>query len=260
MGNISLSRQIGAILMIIGTEVGAGILALPILVAHFGFIPGFILLVAIWLIMTYTTFVVCEINLSMPAGTSFAGMANKLFGYVGRVIVWICFLLILYPILVAYISASGSAFNEILHISINSASILFVIILALFVFGGTGKVDLINRILLGTKLGLLIFICVILVPHANNDFLLAVKQIPVRFLLLALPVFITSFVGHIIIPTLRVYLNSDIKALRRVIWIGTVIPFLLYLVWIIAIIGNIPPSGNNSLMNLIALGNKAKEA
>src|SRR5579864_3416158 len=130
MSSISLNRQIGAILMIIGTEVGAGILALPILVAHFGFLIGAVLLVTIWLLMTYTTFVICDINLSMPAGASFAGMANRFFGYTGRVIVWVFFILILYPILIAYISAAGSAFNEILNISDGSASLLFVVILS----------------------------------------------------------------------------------------------------------------------------------
>lgn len=257
MSKISINRQIGAILMIIGTEVGAGILALPILVAHFGFLVGFILLVAIWLIMTYTTFVICEINLAMPEGSSFGGMANNLLGRVGRSIVWFCFLLILYPILVAYISASGSAFNEILHISDKNASILFVAILGIFVFGGTSRVDFLNRILLGVKLGLLIFICITLVPHASESFLLSIEKIQIKFLVLAMPVYITAFVGHIIIPTIRVYLHSDTKVLKRVIWIGTIIPFFLYLIWLVAIMGNIPPVGKNSFVNLIALGDKA---
>src|SRR6185437_7962216 len=257
MSNISLNRQIGAVLMIIGTEVGAGILALPILVAHFGFVLGFILLVAVWLIMTYTTFVICDVNLSMPEGASFGGMASNLFGYSGRIVVWVCSLMILYPILIAYISASGSAFGEVLHFSNTSASILFVVILGVFVLGGTGKVDFINRILLGIKLGLLIFICFILVPHANEGFLLKINEIHAKYILLALPVFITSFVGHVMIPTLRVYLNSDAKVLKRVIWIGTAVPFFLYLIWLIAVMGSIPPSGKNSFMDLIALGDKA---
>jgi tyrosine-specific transport protein len=257
MSSISLNRQIGAILMIVGTEVGAGILALPILVAHFGFIPGFIMLVVMWLIMTYTTFVICDLNLLMPSGSSFASMSNNVFGFVGRAIVWVCFLLILYPILVAYISASGSSFNEILHISDEKASTLFVAILGVFVLWGTSKVDFINRILLGAKLGLLIFICVALTLHANTSFLLAVKKINVKFLMITLPVFVTSFVGHIIVPTLRVYLNSDAKVLKRVVWIGCAIPFVFYLIWLIAIMGSIPPSGPDSFATLQAMGDKA---
>ncbi|MCC2624990.1 MAG: aromatic amino acid transporter [Burkholderiales bacterium] len=257
MTNVSLNRQIGAILMIVGTEVGAGILALPILVAHFGFIPGFIMLVVMWLIMTYTTFVICDLNLLMPPGSSFARMSNNVFGFIGRAIVWICFLLILYPILVAYISASGSSFNEILHVSDAKASTLFVIILGIFVLWGTSKVDFINRILLGTKLGLLVFICIALTFHANGSFLLAIKKINIKFLMITLPVFVTSFVGHIIIPTLRVYLNSDTKVLKRVIWIGCAIPFIFYLIWLIAIMGSIPPGGPNSFATIAALGDKA---
>ena len=94
---ITLNRLIGSIFILIGTEVGAGILALPILVAHYGVLTvGCALLFVTWLIMTYTTFVVCDINFSMPSGTNFAGMSQKIFGFWGLAVAWICMLLIFY--------------------------------------------------------------------------------------------------------------------------------------------------------------------
>lgn len=60
----SFNKQFGAIFILIGTEVGAGVLALPLVVANFGFLYGCALLVIAWLIMMYTTFLICKLNLS----------------------------------------------------------------------------------------------------------------------------------------------------------------------------------------------------
>lgn len=254
---ITLNRLIGSIFILIGTEVGGGILALPILVAHYGFIVGVILLFITWLIMTYTIFVICDINLSMPSGTNFAGMSQKVFGTWGLVVTWICMLLILYPITVAYISASGSTFGKLLNISNHTALILFVSFLGIFVIGGTSKVDFINKILLGLKLLLLTLSCLILSKYINYNYLAVTYKVNSQGLLISFPIFITSFVGHIIIPTIRVYLNSDIRSIRRVLWVGCVVPLILYILWIIAIIGNIPPDGKYSLYYLNSLGDAA---
>ena len=254
---ITLNRLIGSIFILIGTEVGAGILALPILVAHYGFIVGCVLLFVTWLIMTYTTFVVCDINLSMPSGTNFAGMSQKIFGFWGLSVAWVCMLLILYPIMIAYISAAGSTFGKLLNIPTTFAIILFVFFLSVFVINGTSKVDFINKILLSLKLLLLIVSCMILSKYIHYNYLTIVYKVNLQNLLISVPVFITSFVGHIIIPTLRVYLHSDIRSIKRVLWGGCIVPLILYVLWIMVIIGNISPIGKDSVYYLNSLGNDA---
>ena len=100
---VSISKQFGSIMLIIGTEVGAGILALPIITAKLGFITGSFIMVCAWLIMTYTAILIADIAISMPVGTSFASMAKKILGRWGSVIAWIAFLMLMYTISVAYI-------------------------------------------------------------------------------------------------------------------------------------------------------------
>jgi hypothetical protein len=43
MQKVSLNRQIGSVFVVVGTEVGAGVLALPILIAKTGFVIGSII-------------------------------------------------------------------------------------------------------------------------------------------------------------------------------------------------------------------------
>lgn len=253
----SINRQIGAIFMIIGTEIGAGILALPLLVAHFGFVPGSFILFCVWALMTYTTFGIAEIALSNKPGTSFIGMGKNTFGKFGKFMLWFSSLLILYPILVAYISAAGSNFSAVFKIPEYIASILFVIILGVFVIIGTKETDWVNRLLLITKIILLVSVCSVLIIKSNPHYLFYIRDFSHNSFLIAIPIFVTTCVGQVIVPSINIYLNSDAKALKRVIWIGCTIPIILYLLWMAAITGNIPPLGNNSLEELMKMGTKA---
>ncbi|MFN8769912.1 MAG: amino acid permease [Neisseriaceae bacterium] len=256
MSNVSINRQIGSIFVVVGTEVGAGILALPILIAHIGFPLGLLIMLISWFLMTYTALLVCEANLAVPDGASFAGIGKKLLNPFGQVLVWVSFLMLLYTIMVAYISAAASAFNTSFPLGTHLVSLIFVGLLGCFVVMGTSVVDWVNRFLLGTKLLLLLFVCFILLPHTHASNL-SHYLINSKTLLTALPVFVTAFTSHLIIPPLRTYLRSDAKVLGRVIIIGSIIPLILYVVWIVGVIGVIPLTGSHSFSELFA---RTKEA
>ncbi len=254
--SVSINRQIGSTFVVIGTEVGAGILALPILISHIGFPLGCLVMLVAWALTTYTALLICEVNLAMEDGASFATMAKNLLGTSGQIIVWFSFLFLMYSIMTAYISAAGSAFHTSFNIAPNTVSLIFVLLLGLFVVMGTATVDWINRILLSSKLLLLLYVCITLLPHINASNLL-VSPFNHVVLLASLPVFVTSFISHLIIPPIRSYLKSDVKALTRVILIGSAIPLVLYILWIIGIIGVVPFTGANSFQDIASKGLQA---
>ena len=80
----SVNRQIGSIFLIVGTEIGAGVLALPILISHVGVALGTLLLLFAWALMLYTALLVCEANSTLGEGVSFATMAGKFLGKPGK--------------------------------------------------------------------------------------------------------------------------------------------------------------------------------
>ena len=254
--SVSINRQIGSTFVVIGTEVGAGILALPILIAHIGFPLGCLVMLIAWALTTYTALLICEVNLAMDDGASFASMAKNLLGSSGQIIVWFSFLFLMYSIMTAYISAAGSAFHTSFDFSPNTVSLIFVVLLGTFVVLGTYAVDWANRLLLGTKLILLIYVCITLLPHIHISHLI-VFPFNHAVLLASLPVFVTSFISHLIIPPVRSYLKSDVKALTRVILIGSIIPLILYILWIIGIVGVIPFTGANSFQDIAHKGLQA---
>lgn len=251
----SVNRQIGSIFLIVGTEIGAGVLALPILISHVGVALGTLLLLFAWALMLYTALLVCEANSTLGEGVSFATMAGKFLGKSGKLFLTVIFWCTLSTIAMAYISAAGSTFQSMLHISTWSTSTVFVLIFGVCVVLGTKTVDYVNRILLSLKLG--VFLLAILLLFNNLSFVNLKIHGAGTAIISSFPAIITAFILHNIIPSVRGYLKNDKVALRRVIIIGSLIPLLLYIFWVIAIIGNIPSHGANSFDLLFSKGNDA---
>ena len=72
-----LSRKFGAAMIISGTCIGAGMLAIPATVASCGFYIGSILIIFVWALMTFTALVLAEVNMQMEDGSNFIEMTNK---------------------------------------------------------------------------------------------------------------------------------------------------------------------------------------
>src|SRR3990167_7556773 len=108
------SKLLGGILLIVGTTIGAGILALPVATAELGFWGSLVLLIGCWTVMTTCAFLFLEVNLWLPPNTNLISMAGATLGRGGQVIAWLAYLLLLYSILSAYIAGGGDLFHYLL--------------------------------------------------------------------------------------------------------------------------------------------------
>ena len=132
------SRFIGGILLIIGTSIGAGMLALPIANAATGFWQSSIFLFLCWVFMTLGAFFILEANLYLPKGKNMISMAQATLGNYGLLIAWVSYLFLLYTLLSAYISGGTDILNSLLlkieiHLRDWQASALFTRIFGLIV-------------------------------------------------------------------------------------------------------------------------------
>ncbi len=245
-----VSKTIGGILLLVGTSIGGAILVLPLATASAGFTNASLLFIAAWLLMTYCSFLLLEANLWLPAGTNLGNMVKVTLGKPGVVITWVFYLFLLYTLLCAYISAGADVFGGLLAAHMHAlphylSASLFTLIIGLVVFTGIRNVDWLNRLLMFTKLGILIVLISLLFPHVNSKALTLGNPLAA---LSSITVIITSFSFAVIIPSLRLYLDSDINSLRRSILIGSIIPLICYLLWEAVIIGVIPSTGDHGLI------------
>jgi len=240
---LKFNRFIGGVLLVAGTTIGAGMLALPVATSFAGFIPSLVLFFACWALMLCTAFFFLDVNLAMKGEPNLISMAGKTLGTGGKALSWIFYLLLLYSLTAAYIAASTPLFIEAVEAITGFilpswlAPFSLPIVFGGFVYFGTKGVDYINRILMA---GLLIsyLLLIALVPSHLQGSLLSRFDWSANAI--ALPIVFTSFGYHIIIPSLSTYLHHDRKQLRKVLLIGSAIPFAVYLIWQLLVIGVVP--------------------
>jgi tyrosine-specific transport protein len=249
------SKLLGGILLVVGTTIGAGMLALPVATAQLGFWGSLVLLISCWGIMTACAFLFLEVNLWLPPNSNLISMAGATLGKGGQSVAWIIYLVLLYSILSAYIAGGGDLFHYILssrgiNIPLSAADILFTVLFGLIVYCGIRSVDYVNRGLMFGKLGALVFLIFLILPFVTMDNLgngefkhiIAPSSVTVTAL---------AFGNLMIIPSLRTYFNEDIKSLRQAIFIGTLIPLLCYIGWEMVILGVVPLEGALGLKQML---------
>lgn len=246
---MNTSKFIGSILILVGTAVGAGMLALPMVSAANGFIQAAILLVIIWLLVTLSALLLLEINLAFqPYHNSFSTMAYATLGNVGRVVAWITCLLLLYALASAYIAGNASllalAFRSIFHISMPLVvyALIFTIVLGGAVFWSTRVVDHVNRGLISLKGFMLVLTVILLMPYINIAKLDVMPTVN-KAIFAAAPIFLCSFGFQTVIPSLTNYVGPKPKMLKWIIIIGAIIPLVFYLLWLAVTLGIVPLVG-----------------
>lgn len=249
------SKVIGGVLLVVGTTIGAGILALPIATAELGFWGSMCLLVICWAIMTACAFLFLEVNLWLPANTNLISMAGATLGRGGQAIAWVFYLLLLYSILCAYIAGGGDLFHFLLanyglQIPLGAASILFTLIFGAVVYLGIRSVDYVNRGLMFGKMGAFCLLILLILPFISKTHLDG-GQLKNIIAPNSITVTVVAFTCLMIIPSLRTYFNEDVKALRKVILLGTLIPLLCYIAWDMVIMGVIPINGSLGLKQIL---------
>lgn len=249
------SKLLGGILLVVGTTIGAGMLALPVATAQLGFWGSVLLLFGCWGIMTACAFLFLEVNLWLPPNSNLVSMAGATLGKPGQLVAWIVYLVLLYSILCAYIAGGGDLFHYILatsgiQIPLPWASALFTVLFGTVVYLGIRSVDYVNRGLMFGKMGaLLLLICLVL------PFISAANLSSGEFKNIVAPSSLTvtavSFGCLMIIPSLRTYFGEDVKTLRKAIMIGTLIPLVCYIIWDMVIMGVIPLDGAPGLRTML---------
>lgn len=249
------SKLIGGILLVVGTTIGAGMLALPIATAQMGFLGSCLLLVGCWLLTIICASLFIEVNLWFPRTSNYISMAGITLGKTGQTIAWITYLFLLYSFLCAYISGGGDLFHYLfatsgMKISLAWSSAIFTFLLSLIVYFGLRTVDYVNRGLIFGKLGAFIVLVVLALPFISKNNLAHSELIQITSPS-TISIAIVAFTCIMIIPSLRVYFGDDAKTLRKVIFYGTLIPLVCYMTWNMAVMGIIPLEGQSGLQQIL---------
>ena len=251
-------KAFGGALLVGGTAIGAGMLALPVVTANAGLLPSYVIYFICWIFSACTGLLLLEVCLWMPNDANIISMASHLLGPVGKGIAWILYLFLFYCLTIAYVAGGGSFIvalfgGKLPHVL---GLILFTAVFGACVYMGTCFVDRINVLLM---IGLGVSYFLFLYFGVNKIQFSYFKRAEVLPAIMALPVIFTSFSYQGIIPSLTAYLDRRAKMIRFAIIVGTAFPFLAYILWQFLIMGIVPVEGPHGLMAAEANGMTAIE-
>lgn len=247
---------LGGSLLVAGTSIGGGMLALPVLTSLGGFVPSLAIYFFCWLFMASTGLLLLELSLTYGEGVNLVTMAERTLGFPGKVIAWVLYLFLFYCLTIAYIVGCGNLVSEFLFPSLPDfiGPLLFTMVFAPFVWAGTKLVSPLNVVLMAA-MGVLYLVFVILGwPHVDTT-LLARRDW--GYSLIALPIAFTSFAYQGIIPTLSSYMGFNARNIRLAILFGSFIPLITYVIWQWLILGIIPVEGPHGLKEALDNGYNA---
>ncbi|MEX6110905.1 tyrosine transporter TyrP [Providencia hangzhouensis] len=248
------NRTLVSVFIVAGTTIGAGMLAMPIAAAGNGFLVSLAMLLVLWALMCYTALLLVEVYQHESHETGIGSVAQRYLGSSGKFITGFSMMFLMYALTAAYVSGAGEIITSNLKSSfaIEMADwmgiVVFTVIGGGVVCFGTSSVDFINRILFAAKIVFLVIILALMMPHVEQQNLLAAPTEKV-LILSAIPVFFTSFGFHGSVPSIVKYMGGDVKKLRVIFIIGSAIPLIAYILWQIATLGSI---GTTTFVGILA--------
>ena len=227
-----MNKTVGSTLLVAGTMIGAGMLAMPLTSAGIGFGFTLVLLLGLWALLTFSALLFVELYQTAESDAGIGTLAEQYFGKTGRIIATAVLIIFLYALIAAYVSGGGSLLKDLLPESFGDkvSVLLFTVIFGSFIVIGTHSVDKINRVLFFVMLAAFAVVLSLMLPAIKFDNLMA-TPIDNALIISASPVFFTAFGFHGSIPSLNKYLDGNVKALRISILVGSAITLCAYILW-----------------------------
>jgi len=240
-----MNKKFGGILLVAGTCIGSGMIALPMVLAKLGLIPSLLLMLATWFVMYYTSLINLELNLQANQGLSLAQLGRYFSGKTAEIVGLVSLKLLSYSLLAVFIYGGSSIIKEFLstqlgkEFSFYQVAYCYTLVAISLLLLPLRIIDYLNRILC---LGLLAVIALFLAglvlsvqwTHlplfgpSTHDFSTWTAVIPIVF---------TSFGFQVIFHTLTNYCHKNPKMLKQVFFWGSLIPAAVYLLWTSCILG-----------------------
>lgn len=228
-------KQIGSIMLVAGTCIGSGMIALPMVLAKLGLVYSIILMILTWLLAYYTSLVNLELNLHAGHGMSLGALGKRFSGHIAEGIGFTSLKVLSYSLLAVYIYGISSITQKLINtqIDLRTISTCYCVCIIFVMLIPLKLLDHLNKFLFAALvlvIGILIMILVNII-HWQDLPLFPLQDSDISMWKTAIPVVFTSFGFQVIFHTLTNYCNKDSKMLKLTFFWGSLIPALLYIVW-----------------------------
>jgi len=241
-----------AISVLIGTTIGVGIFGIPYVIAKIGFIPGFLYLIGLGLIILLLNLCYGEIVLRTKENHQLPGYAKIYLGKWGELLAIFATCIGFYGALLAYLIMAGNFLHSILEkifpLYSFDYSLIFFVCITIMIFLGIKAIPKIEFLMSIFLLLIIIIIFVFGFPHIKIE-----NLIPIDLTYFFLPFGVILFaLGDVsAIPIMEIILKEKKFLLKKAIILGTLIPLIIYILFSLIGVGVIGKTiSENSIIDL----------
>ncbi len=225
-------------LLVLGNVLGVGVLALPISAGLGGFIPALLGIVLVWCMMLFAAWLIAYRIDENKKNFDIPSFFKDELGTTAKWIAIACNLLILYGVLVAYLSGistmMAALYKDLANYQYLITIIYFCIVVSLIVFGlGIMRKGM-------SVIMIVLWICFFIMCYTGladwQPKLLTYMDW--KYLPICLPIAVSAFHFHNIIPTVSKSLNYNKPATYKAIFIGVLLGLFINLAWVIVVLGS----------------------
>ena len=240
-----------------GSIIGVGFLALPYITLKVGIWPMLFYVIAITGLLVFLHVIFAKISLKTPDHKRWPGFVGYYLGSWAKALTIVIIILGSFGVLLAYIIIGGQFLQTMLGPLLGEAAALYTVVY--FIAGAFiihFGVKTISRVEFWALCALLIALAIVLVSTASHIKLGNIINIPMstdwKMLFLPYGALLFSLWGSGLIPEVEEMLVGKKRLLKKVVIIATLIPAIIYTIFIFLVLGI---SGNQTTSSaLVGLG------
>lgn len=226
-------------LLVAGTCVGGGILALPVITAKAGFLPSLFTFSLCYLFMCATGLLILEVCLCLKKPASFVSMSRNTLGRTFSFITIFFYFFLFYCLCLSYIQGMGESLSRMSHNFLEpwQSNTLLVVFFSPFLALGTRSVKLINTCLMLLMILSYLVFFKLAYPYVKLENLSTQNWSYASF---TLPFAFVSFGYQGILPSMIVQYKDRLNTIRASIFWGNLLALFAYSSWQWLVLGIVP--------------------
>lgn len=244
----------GTSLMVAGTCIGAGMLGLPVALAQVGLPTILLVFLLAWALMTLSAWCMLEVVLHHPDEVNVISLAKRHFGPLGALGIGGLYIAFHYVLMAAYVMGTGALLHTWGPVaalgSVAWGQNMAVVALSALLIFGVAWVDRCNRLFMFGLLIAYVGLISTAAPALDTQLMMPLGQ--PSTLLPFLPLVVLSFGYHLLLPSLCSYTRRQTPLLKRAVICGGGLSLVIYMLWMLVVLGLVPVHGEDGLLALAA--------
>lgn len=237
----------GAVALMVGTAVGAGIFGLPYVFVRSGVGLGLIYVVGLGAMITLVHLAYGEVVLATTGTHQFPNYVEKYLGRGWKYVALASTFIGLYGALAAYLLESSKLLDLILRPAIDGTKFWFIggyaAVLSIALYIGLRAISNLEKVLVVVMLSLVGLLVVVGWPHVQLPNF-STSQPADLFLPYGVVLFAISALSSV--PDMKNILQGKLSQLKRAIIIGSIVPLAVYIVFTLMVVGITGPATTES--------------